>query len=57
MKTTTLTISEYERRMAQREAILKIGHAVIGWLELISSCFALGAGAVAAWFMLCLLLV
>lgn len=52
----TLSDNEYQRRLAQRELILDLGHTIISMLELFSTCFGLGAGAVAAWFMLCLLL-
>ena len=46
-----------QRRMAQREMVLTIGHAVIDGLEYIPSLIEIGAGAMLTWFCICLLLV
>lgn len=57
MKTQTITLNDYQRRLAQREMILTFGHAVIAGLETITNCIGFVAGAVAAWFAICILLV
>ena len=57
MKTNTMTATEYRRRMAQREMVLSIGHAVIGFMELITPFIGIGIGAMLTWFCVCLLLV
>lgn len=57
MKAHTMTATEYQRRMAQREMVLSIGHAVFEILEYITPFIGIGAGAMLTWFCICLLLV
>ncbi|MBO6293239.1 MAG: hypothetical protein J6N51_13450 [Selenomonas sp.] len=57
MKTNTMTAAEYRHRMAQREMVLSIGHAVIDFLEYITPFIGIGVGAMLTWFCMCLLLV
>ena len=57
MKANILTATEYRHRMAQREMVLTIGHAVIDFLGFIAPYIGIGAGAMLTWFFICLLLV